>query len=258
VPEGFKLPRMSLPVRIGRLGLLGCAIALVALQSGCGGGARVHVHILGHSVEGRPIEAFEVGDTGSSFKELVVGCIHGNESAGIAVARRLEASEPSGIDLWILPVLNPDGRSADTRQNADGVDLNRNFPWRWRKLGGVYESGPHPLSEPESRIARRLILRVRPMISIWFHQHMNVVDESGGRLDVEQLFASLVEMQVARLAREPGSVVGWENHVLPGSTAFVVELPPGLLSPDRVGDYALAAVRLGEAHLGSMLQANGK
>jgi protein MpaA len=235
VPEGFKLPRMSLPVRIGRLGLLGCAIALVALQSGCGGGARVHVHILGHSVEGRPIEAFEVGDTGSSFKELVVGCIHGNESAGIAVARRLEASEPSGIDLWILPVLNPDGRSADTRQNADGVDLNRNFPWRWRHLGGVYYSGPRPASEPETRALRRFILRERPAVSIWFHQHLNfVILQPGADSALMRRYARVAHMRAGHYPQVPGGAPRWENHVLSDGSAFAVELASGPLPAWRV------------------------
>src|SRR5207245_4518767 len=119
-------------------------------------------------------------------KILVVGCIHGNECAGIAIARRLAAAPPlSGIDLWIVPDLNPDGAAAGTRGNARGVDLNRNFPWRWHPLTGLFASGRRPLSEPESRIAYRLILRVRPRISIWFHQHLDVVDESGGSLSVE-------------------------------------------------------------------------
>ena len=177
----------------------------------------------------------------------MVGCIHGNEPAGIAITRLLESSSPRGADLWVVPVLNPDGFAVGTRGNARGVDLNRNFPWRWRPLGGIYYSGSRPLSEPESRIAHRLIERLRPTISIWFHQHLGVVDESGGSVSVERRFASLVELPLARLARYPGSVTGWQNHSFPGTTAFVVELPPGLLASSVAARYARAVLRLAEA-----------
>ena len=198
---------------------------------------------LGHSVRGRPIVAVETGDFDSLRKALVVGCIHGNERAGIAVARQLAAGAPSTeLDLWVIPVLNPDGVAANTRQNADGVDLNRNFPWRWRPLTGVYDSGPHALSEPESRIAYRLIARIEPQVSIWFHQHLDVVDESGGNVAIERSFARLTGMRLARLPREPGSVVGWTNHADAKGTAFVVELPAGSLRAAEVTRFARAAL----------------
>src|SRR5204862_738106 len=151
---------------------------------------------------------------------------------------------PTGLDLWVIENLNPDGHAAGTRQNAHGVDLNRNFPCAWRPLSGIYDSGPRPLSEPESRIAYRLVLRVRPRISIWFHQHERVVDQSGGNLLVERRFSRLVGLPLRRLPREPGSVVGWENHRLPGTTAFVVELPAGSLSISAAARYAEAVLAL--------------
>lgn len=201
--------------------------------------------LLGRSVDGRPIDAYEVGNPHSSRRELVVGCIHGNETAGIAVARRLERMTPINLDLWIVPVLNPDGVAAGTRGNAHGVDLNRNFPYRWQMLRRTFYSGAHPLSEPESRIAYRLIRRLRPQVSIWFHQHLDVVDESGGQIAVERRFAELVGLRLRRLAREPGSVAGWTNHILPSSTSFVVELPAGALPKPAVARFARAAVAVG-------------
>ena len=216
---------------------------LLALAGACALVAPVHRVLLGHSVHGRPIVAQEVGDAHSARKMLVVGCIHGNEPAGIAIARTLaRLARPSHADLWIVPVLNPDGVAADTRGDGRGVDLNRNFPWRWQRLTGVYYSGPRPLSEPESRIAYRLILRLRPRISIWFHQHEDVVDESGGSLAVERRFARDVGLPLARLKREPGSVVTWENHRFPGTTAFVVELPAGMLSAAAATRFARAVL----------------
>jgi protein MpaA len=204
--------------------------------------------VLGRSVAGRAIVAFEVGDHEAARRELVVGCIHGNETAGIAIARRLEHTSPVGLDLWVVPALNPDGAAADTRGNAHGVDLNRNFPWRWKPLRGPVYSGSGPLSEPESRAASRLIRGLRPQVSIWFHQPLDLVDESGGSRTLERRFALAVGFRTARLTREPGSVVGWENHILRGSTAFVVELPKRRLSTVAVGHFAQAVVAVGRGY----------
>jgi murein peptide amidase A len=222
-------------------GQLSLSLAAAAAPSAA---AAVHRLVLGRSVDGRPIVAFEVGDPGSPRRELVVGCIHGNEAAGVAIVRRLARASPRGVDLWLVPDLNPDGRAAGRRGNAHGVDLNRNFPWRWQRLSGLFYSGPRPLSEPESRIVYRLIRRLRPRVSIWFHQHMRVVDQSGGNAAVERRFARLVGLPLVRLAREPGSVVGWENHAYPGTTAFVVELPAGTLSAASVGRFATAVLAI--------------
>src|SRR2546423_7620256 len=139
---------------------------------------------LGSSVDGRAIRAVETGDLDATQRALVVGCIHGNEPAGIAVANLLAHVAPTpDLDLWIVPVLNPDGVAARTRGNARGVDLNRNFPWRWRPLGRRGDqqySGSDPLSEPESRAARLLIDRIKPRVTVWFHQPLDLLDESGG------------------------------------------------------------------------------
>jgi protein MpaA len=200
-----------------------------------------HVVVLGRSVQGREIDAIELGDPSSPRKVLIVGCIHGNEPAGIAVARALVAVP--GVDLWVVPDLNPDGVAAGTRGNAGGVDLNRNFPWQWRPLdrpGGTYYAGPHALSEPESRIAYRLIRRLRPRLSIWFHQHLGLVDESGGSVALEARFARSVRLPLRRLTRYPGSVTWWQNHAFPGTTAFVVELGPGRLSERATRLFARA------------------
>ena len=197
--------------------------------------------LLGRSVDGRAITAVETGDFDSPNKTLVVGCIHGNECAGIAIVARLaHTAPPSEADLWILLDLNPDGASAGTRGNAHGVDLNRNFQWRWTRLGGIYYSGPAPLSEPETRIARRLIERVRPSVSIWFHQHLDLVDDSTGNLSLERRFANIAGLRLASLAQEPGSVVTWESHCFPHGSAFVVELPAGALTRAAVSRLARA------------------
>jgi len=195
---------------------------------------------LGRSFGGRLITAIEVGDPSSPRKALVIGCIHGNECAGLAVVRRLERAGAPGVDLWLVPDLNPDGRAADKRGNTRGVDLNRNFPWRWRRLRGTFFSGRAPSSERETRIAMRLILRLRPSVTIWFHQHLNMVVLTAGNLGLQRRFARLAGVRAGRLPNYPGTATGWQNARLPGTTAFVVELPAGSLSARAAGRYARA------------------
>jgi murein peptide amidase A len=238
------------------LALTASCLALASWPSQPGGGAEHKVRtrtaagrprrevsvrekiILGTSVRGRPIVARLLGDPDAARPLLVVGAIHGDEPAGIAIARDLGSDPPPRSGLIVtIPDLNPDGVAEGTRQNARGVDLNRNFPWRWQHLehlGDPQYSGPHPLSEPESRIARSLILRRRPHITIWFHQPLALVDESGGDRRVEAFLARLMGLPLRRLTRYPGSAVSWQDHRLPSTTAMVVELPPGKPSPRLV------------------------
>ncbi len=204
--------------------------------------------MLGRSVQGRAIGAVVIGPINARAPVLVVGCIHGDEPAGIAVADRLaHAQAPPRSGVWIVRDLNPDGVAAGTRQNAHAVDLNRNFPYAWRPIGAPGDpqyAGPRALSEPESRIAHALILRLRPRITIWFHQHQDLTDNSGGNVRIEQRFARLSGLPLRRLPRYPGSATGWQDHRLAGTTAFVVELPPGRLLPREVTRIAGAVLAL--------------
>jgi murein peptide amidase A len=233
---------------VARLGLCACALGVASLLAGAatatGNWRRV---VLGRSVDNRPVVAYVGGDSSAKRHVLVVGYIHGNERAGAAITTVLRTLRvPAGVEMWVVPTLNPDGGDGGTRGNAHGVDLNRNFPWHWQHLTGVYYSGTKPLSEPESKIAYRLILRVKPMVAIWFHQHLDLVDASGGNSAVERRFASLVHLRLMRLAHDPGSVVSWQNAKLHGTTAFVVELPAGPLSADSAQMYAAAVMKVAQ------------
>ena len=223
-----------------------CLVGLLGTVLGPVAPASARQVLLGRSWQGRPIRAVEVGSPAGT-PVLVVGCIHGNETGGIAVARALERLSPGDLDLWIVPDLNPDGVAARSRHNAHGVDLNRNFPSWWRPFDGVYESGPRPLSEREARIARTLILRLRPHVTIWFHQHLDLVWASGGDRRVEKAFARVSGLAYRSLPPLAGSAISWQNTALPGTTAFAAELPAGQPGPAAVARYVravLAAARI--------------
>lgn len=206
------------------------------------------VETVGHSVQGRAIRVHRLGDARSAHDVLVIGCIHGNETAGLAVTRRLvRLSPPYDFDLWVVRSVNPDGQRLGVRQNARGVDLNRNFGSEWIPIGQRWDpeySGPHPWSEPETRTVRRLVRRVQPDITIWFHQPLALVDRSGRDNRIERRYARLVGLPLVRLARLHGTATSWQRHAIRGTEAFVVELPGGRPRPREVRRYARAVYRL--------------
>jgi murein peptide amidase A len=218
------------------------ALALVG-----GHDAAPPVQLIGRSAHGRPIRAVAYGRPDAERTVLVVGCIHGDECEGIKITKRLEDGYARAARIVLVHQLNPDGHGLGVRQNGRGVDLNRNFASEWIPIGQRWDlqySGPRPWSEPETRIARRLILRIRPDITIWYHQPQALVRAWGQSRPAARRYA--------RLAREPyrsirwpnGTAPNWQNHRFPGTTSFVVELPPGPLSARAAARHARAVLGL--------------
>src|ERR1700754_2594551 len=193
--------------------------------------------VIGDSVDGRPIVATRGGDPAAPVPVLVVGDVHGNEPAGEAIVARLKRERLSGVAFWLVRTANPDGRARDTRQNARGVDLNRNFPYRWAAgPRGTYYPGPRAASEPETRALMQLVRRVRPQLAIYYHQHMGItVRERAGDVSVERDYARRTGLPLRSLPNYHGTAVSWEDRAVPGSTAFVVELRAG---PADAGRHA--------------------
>jgi hypothetical protein len=190
---------------------------------------------LGRSEQGRPIIGVRVGNAHGT-PVLVVGCIHGNECTGIAIVKALEHAQ-TNADLWLIPDLNPDGFAHHTRQNSDGVDLNANWSSGWQGGGkpwDFYYGGPRPFSERESRIARNLIERIHPRVTIWYHQHMDVVWAWGPSTAAGRLYAQMSGMPFYHHSWLAGTAANWQNHHYPDSASFTVELPAGALTSAQV------------------------
>jgi protein MpaA len=206
--------------------------------------------VFGHSVDGRPLVAWSYGSAHAKRKILVVGVIHGNEQAGLAITRALRREPvPRDAQLWVVPEMNPDGVAADTRQNAHGVDLNRNFPFDWEPISDpTFYSGPHSASEPETRAVMRLVRRLRPAVTIWYHQHMDLVDETGSDYGVARRYAQIAGLRPTCLTFLSGTETSWSNHTFPGTNSFVVELPAGPVSAPALKRHlrAVRAMELGE------------
>jgi N-acetylmuramoyl-L-alanine amidase len=200
--------------------------------------------LIGRSVDRRPIVAWSIGPNSATRKVLVVGCIHGNECAGLSITSALRhVPVPDGVQLWLLPEANPDGTALATRQNAHGVDVNRNFPYRWQPASDpTFNSGPHAASEPETRAVMSLVRRLRPAVSIWYHQAMDLVDTPAGDRGVPRGYAQIAGLRDACLTLLPGVETGWSDHTVPGTNSFVVELPAGAVSAAALRRH-LAAVQ---------------
>jgi hypothetical protein len=206
-------------------------------------GDGVRSEAVGESTRGQPIRLFTLGS--GRPRILVVGCIHGNECAGSVVATRLlHARPPARGSIAVVQDLNPDGHAARRRGNARGVDLNRNFPGTWR---AIPTSGREPGSEAETRVAMRLVRRLRPDVTLWFHQPQGLVRASGPSIGIARRYAALAGMRFRRLPWPPGSATAWQHRAFPRSRAFVVELAPGELGIREAGRYAEAARRLAAA-----------
>lgn len=209
--------------------------------------------VIGHSVAGRAIRAREFGDPASERTVLVVGSIHGDETQGHRIVRELVqryASRLDRVDLWTIETVNPDGVASDSRGNAHSVDLNRNFGHAWEPIppSSGYYSGPGPFSEPETRAIRTFLKRVRPQVTVWYHQPWGQTlvpcDRRGRRVALRYARLSGLDARDC-FPSPPGSATGWQDAAL-DERAFVVELPGPSLGSDAVRRHAAALAEIAE------------
>jgi protein MpaA len=200
------------------------ARAGLAQSSAAPGDAVVGRRKLGESVRGRPIMAYRLGERDEKTVVLF-STMHGDEPRTRRILLSLKDGRPiRGVNLWVVPTYNPDGLARGTRKNAHGVDLNRNFPYRWADLDGPYESGPRPRSEPETRAVVRFLEDVEPHRILSFHQPLYGVDQA----TKNRRYAR----KVARTLRLPrktfscggvchGTMTQWYNHRFEGAALTV-------------------------------------
>lgn len=220
----------SLSVRCLALLLLavGLGVPAGAPAYAAGDPAAFDKRVIGRSVAGRPIVAYHLGEPGRPGVKKVVlfSTMHGDErDTRLALAGLVKGPTVVGLDVWVVPVYNPDGYAAGSRRNARGVDLNRNFSYRWRDLDGNYESGSGPASEPETKAVMQFLRQVDPDWVLSLHQPLYGVDIDTKTPSFARRVASILRLPTQTLdcgGTCYGTMTGWFNRYFDG-TALTVE-----------------------------------
>jgi murein peptide amidase A len=198
---------------------------------------------VGRSVQGRALYARDIVAPDSKIRVMVIGAIHGDELSSAAVALHWiqnALQTPSNAHWRFVPALNPDGlmKRPATRMNANGVDLNRNFPTpNWTRDAKIYWEqrtkkdprrwpGPNPLSEPESRYLHDEIQRFQPDIVVSIHAPYGVLDFDGPSVPPDRLG----RLYLDQVGIYPGSL-GNYGGVQKGMPVVTVELPSAFRTP---------------------------
>ena len=205
------------------------------------------------SVLGRPllVRVFGPGRRGGGTTLIMCG-VHGDEITPAKfcqdVLDHLERSPPTGRAVVVAPLVSPDGlfRKRPTRFNANGVDLNRNFPtadfhasairmWKTRYAGDPRRyPGERPMSEPETAFQVDMVRHFRPDRIISVHAPLTLLDYDGpgelpeGAPVADRLLTRMSERaggyRIKNYPFFPGSLGNWAGNER-GIPTYTLELP---------------------------------
>ncbi len=201
--------------------------------------------VIGNSVKGRSIVAYSFGSGSKTI--LFTGGMHGSERSGQqtmqAWAEYLQANGniiPTDKRVVIVPNTNPDGIAANTRNNSNNVNIDRNFPTaNWQSSietsSGTLANGggTAAASEPETAALIALTRQLRPRLEVSFHSQGRLVgaNKYSDSVAIGNIYAGIVGYQTMFTNAEEvmgytmtGEYEDWMGEEL-GAPAILVELP---------------------------------
>ena len=130
---------------------------------------------------------------------IVIGCFHGDEPQGDYLIRKYYKNK-TDTKLLMIPCLNKSGFESGTRVNANGVDLNRNFPTKNWISGekGDYFGGNTPASEKETKFIISIIEKYSPKAILTLHAPYKIVNYDGNN-----------DGEVKKLAQKISDIIGY-------------------------------------------------
>lgn len=194
--------------------------------------------IYGYSENGRALVCHRIGNEDAAQRILLVFGVHGFEDAydhdgevlRLIAHRVIDffcAQTPDDFALYVVPCANPDGLLDGTtkngfgRCNANGLDINRDFPVNWKAdYHSRVKTGSEPFSTAEARALRDLVEQVAPDFAADIHGWIDAVYGSGPSAET---FAQAFGMRL-RAIRSGGTLAQWMQSTLPD--AILLELPP--------------------------------
>jgi murein peptide amidase A len=193
---------------------------------------------IGRSRLGVPIERWDYVPPAAAVHVAVICGLHGDERAAEELADGFGSiRRPPRVHLTIVPRANPDGWAAQTRNNSNGVDLNRNFSWGWNRRDF---SGRRPMSEPETQALAQFVAEARPSLTVWMHQPLDYVAPLPGCPDdYANVWSYASRVPVRRNLLQVGGAETWTAMEL-GLPSLLVEIAGTRTAPVDVARHITA------------------
>lgn len=182
------------------------------------------------TINGNTIELLDIQNGRHDKTVLIIGVFHGEEPQGEYLINRYLKTDLSGIKnrLLIVPCLNPDGKKQNKRQNANGVDLNRNFPTKnWKKTDNPeYFGGNSPESEIETKFMTDIISEFKINAILSIHAPFKIVNYDGPAKELAEKISEITGYKVQADIGYPtpgsfGNYAGVERQI----PTITLELP---------------------------------
>lgn len=204
-----------------------------------------------YSVENRPIEVHAFGSGPKT--SLIMAGVHGDEQDGVDVVREvlsgLSSMPEAAIDghrIVVMPCANPDGYAANTRQNANAVDLNRNFPDKTFGTGAKskkFNGGRIAASEPETKAILNVVAHFKPSLIISLHEALACVNYNGPCIRLARRISKATGLPVVGDIGYPcpgsmGNYFGFDKRL----PVITLELPKEKVDSAEYANILLTAV----------------